>query len=94
MEGLQCWTSLEGINLYWNDITNTFPLGNLTNLNEILLYGNKIDNLFGLLGNSGLGKGDYINIKDNNYIQFCSHLIGEIMRLKNKGVEIDSDCGE
>ena len=58
-------TNLQELGLSRNQIVDLTPIKQLTNLQELWLGDNQIENLAPLVANSGLGKGDSVNLQNN-----------------------------
>ena len=86
MTGLESAVNLTWLDLASNDITNVSVLEGLTKLTHLILSSNNITDLAGLVANTGLGKGDTIDITDNplNVTSQITH----IPALQARGVSI------
>jgi hypothetical protein len=58
-------TNLTGLWLGGNQIANISPLANLTNLSVLYLWSNQISDIQPLVQNTGLGSGDYVDLRWN-----------------------------
>ncbi len=65
LTGLEHCVDLTHLDLSHNQISNTAPVGNLTNLASIQLDLNGISNVSPLVSNEGLGEGDAIYLRGN-----------------------------
>ena len=82
-------TNLGDLSLDDNSISDISVLSTLTNLTGLHLDGNSISDLSPLVGNSGLGSGDQIDVRVNplNYASIHAH----IPTLQSRGVEVEFD---
>ena len=82
-------TNLTQLGLGKNDISDLSAISGLTNLKGLLLDDNNISDLSTLVSNTGLGEGDYINVKGNslNTVSINTH----IPTLQGRGVEVEFD---
>ena len=65
------------------------PLQNLTQLEEILLRNSQIEEIGALVANTGLGTGDYIDLRDNPLSSTA--ICDDIPELINRGVNVEFD---
>ncbi len=65
LTGLEYATNLTELNLQGNFISDLTPLTGLTNLTRLLLGGNRILDIAPLVANTGLGSGDYVDLRGN-----------------------------
>ena len=65
MSALSGLTSLEALNLSTNLISDISALSNLTNLTNLYLSRNNISDLSPLVANTGLGRGDEVDVRNN-----------------------------
>jgi len=89
---LQNLTNLYGLNLGDNQITDITSLQNLTNLQELYLYDNHITDITPLVDNTGIGEGDYVDIR-YNYLDLTSGSddMQNIQTLLDRGVSVQYD---
>ena len=82
-------TNLTRLGLVGNDISDVSPLRGLTNLKWMRLAENNITDLSPLVANTGLGSGDWIDVKENplNYASIKTH----IPTLQSRGVAVEFD---
>ena len=80
-------TNLRLLDLGENSISNISPLGGLFNLSELWIDNNFISDLAPLVANTGLGRGDTVDVDGNplNYISINSH----IPTLRNRAVTVE-----
>ena len=80
-------TKLKAIGLNYNSISDLSPLSGLTNLEWLRFVGNNITDLSPLVANTGLGKGDWIDVTENplNYASIKTH----IPILQGRGVTVE-----
>ena len=76
-----------------NNITDISPLENLTNLERLRIYEEKIDDITPLVKNQGLGEGDHIYLPapgHNKELDFTegSQDMKNIKLLQERGVEV------
>ena len=87
---------VEGLNNLWfltlstNSISDISPLEELTNLISLRLDGNSISDISPLVANTGLGRGDTVNVKENplNAASINTH----IPALQSRGVTVEFDA--
>ena len=79
-------TKLTSLGLGRNNISDISPLAGLTNLTTLTLWTNSISDLSPLVANTGLGKGDRIDVSENplNSASINTH----IPALQRRGVEV------
>ena len=89
ISALSGMTKLETLNLASNSLSDISAMGDLTNLTTLILKDNAISDLSPLIGNSGLGRGDQIDVRANplNYASIHTH----IPTLQSRGVEVEFD---
>ena len=82
-------TKLTALNLWNNSIFDISPLARLTKLTELYLQDNSISDLWPLVANTGLGRGDILDISRNplNLLSLNTH----IPTLLNRGVTVTFD---
>ena len=82
-------TNLVGLSLGDNTVSNITSLGRLTNVVGLNLEGNSIADISPLVTNTGLGSGDFVDVKGNplSSISINTH----IPVLQEKGVEVMFD---
>ena len=82
-------TNLTDLALNSNSISDLSPLRGLTNLSWMRLVGNNITDLSPLVANTGLGEGDWIDVKENplSYQSIHTH----IPTLQDRGVTVEFD---
>ena len=82
-------TQVERLGLNGNAISDLSPLRDLTNLEWLRFVGNNITDLSPLVANTGLGGGDWIDVRENplNRASIQTH----IPDLKNRGVTVEFD---
>ena len=87
LTGLEAATNLTRLNLDNNSISDISALENLTNLTSISLSGNSIADISPLVANTGLGRGDMVDVTDNplNDAAINTH----IPALQSRGVTVD-----
>jgi internalin A len=74
-----------------NHIQGVTELGQLFELNTVLLSDNYIHILSGLVGNGGVGLGDFVDVEQNPL--WCDSLAAEELELlQSLGVEVRHDC--
>ena len=85
-------TKLTDLGLRRNNISDISPLAGLTNLTTLTLWTNSISDLSPLVANTGLGKGDRIDVSENplNSASINTH----IPALQSRGVEVYFDALE
>ena len=84
-------TPIKQLNLYWlaldgNQIVDLTPLKQLNNLQWLYLDGNQIEDLAPLVANSGLGKGDSVNLQNNPLSDQARN--EQIPTLQARGVDV------
>ena len=86
IEGL---TSLTELYLDNNSISDISAVGGLTDLTELSLYNNSISDLSPLVGNKGLGHGDWVDVRGNplDALSINAH----IPALQSRGVIVEFD---
>ena len=85
--GVQNLTSLTGLRLHFNSITDISALRGLRGLTFLWLNDNPgLANIQSLLGNTGLGAGDRVLLISTNVS--CTN----VALLEAKGVEVSSGC--
>ena len=89
ISALSGMTKLETLNLASNSLSDISAMGDLTNLTTLILKDNAISDLSPLIGNTGLGRGDQIDVRANplNYASIHTH----IPTLQSRGVEVEFD---
>ena len=82
-------TNLTNLGLNDNFISDLSPLRGLINLAWMRLVGNNISDLSPLVANTGLGKGDEVDVRGNplNYLSIMAH----IPALQRRGVTVEFD---
>ena len=83
-------TNLTWLNLWGNPISDISPVAGLTNLTDLYLGGgNNISDISPLVANTGLGKGDTVNVQSNplSYLSIHTH----IPALQSRGVTVEFD---
>ncbi len=82
-------TNLTALWLARNNITDISPLARLTNLVLLYLEHNSITDLSPLVTNTGLGNGDYVDVRENplNALSTNTH----IPALQSRGVNVEFD---
>ena len=82
-------TNLKAIGLNGNSISDLSPLSGLTNLEWLRFVGNNIADLSLLVVNTGLGEGDWIDVKENplSYASIHAH----IPTLQGRGITVEFD---
>ena len=80
-------TNLIGLSLANNFISDISPVTDLTNLIGLSLSGNSISDISSLVENTGLGRGDQIDVRENplSDVSIETH----IPALESRGVEVD-----
>ena len=86
---LENLTSLRTLNLRHNRITDISPLENLTSLRTLNLRHNRITDISPLVANSGLGRGDSVDLRNNPLSELS--LGTHIPELRQRGVEVKFD---
>ncbi len=87
---LSSLTNLTYLKLESNQISDLSPLSSLTNLAHIRLHDNQISDLSSLVENSGLDKGDKLQITKNNLdLSEGSEDLENIRILEERGVRVD-----
>ena len=82
-------TNLTDLDLRGNDIADISPLAGLTNLTYLNLAGNNISDVAPLAANTGLGRGDRVDVTSN---PLNTESIGsQIPALQARGIEISFD---
>ena len=89
LTGLQFAVNLTILNLEGNAISDISPLTNLTNLKWVQLPNNNIADISPLVANTGLGRGDRINLRQNPLTDASIHTHGPT--LLNRGVTVESE---
>ncbi len=86
LTGLEHATNLTELFLWDNNITDISVLSSLTNLTVLWLMDNNISDLSPLVANTGLGKGDTVDVSENplSYQSINTH----IPTLQRRGVEV------
>ena len=79
-------TSLTGLWLGGNQISNLAPLTNLTNLLVLYLWSNQISDINPLVLNTGLGNGDYVDLRWNPLSSSSTSTY--IPQLQARGVDV------
>ena len=83
-------TNLSELNLDYNQITDISALSNLTNLTRLGLWDNQIEDISPLVSNSGIGKGDFVNLSYNDLdLTHGSKAMSDIQILEDRGVKVD-----
>jgi len=88
IEDISALENLRGLEFLWlseNLITDISALETLTQLNQIYLYDNQISNIEALVYNTGLGIGDFINLRDN---PISNEAKEGIRILRERGIEV------
>ena len=82
-------TNLTRLWLGGNSISNISAVSGLTNLTELFISGNSISDLSPLVSNTGLGDGDWVDVKGNplNTVSINTH----IPTLQSRGVAVEFD---
>ena len=82
-------TNLTALRLDTNFISDISPLARLTRLTELYLENNSISDLWPLVANTGLGRGDTVNVRGNplSTVSFTTHLA----TLRSRGVTVEFD---
>ena len=89
LTGLQFATNLTILNLEGNAISDISALANLTNLTWLQLPNNNIADISPLVANTGLERGDRINLRQNPLTDASIHTHGPT--LLNRGVTVESE---
>ena len=76
------------LHLSANEIKDILPLISLASLERLSLNQNQISDIAPLLENSGLDKGDHLDLKGNDLAE-GSEDIADIRRLEERGVQVD-----
>ncbi|MDE2998488.1 MAG: leucine-rich repeat domain-containing protein [Gemmatimonadota bacterium] len=84
-------TNLTDLELQNNSITELSPLSGLTNLTRLFLHSNSISDLSPLVANTGLGVGDWVNLKVNPLSSTSRNT--HIPTLQRRGVKVEFDGG-
>ncbi len=86
---LENLTNLIELKLGGNAISNLSPLARLTNLKELRLYNNSVSDLKPLVDNTGLGSGDFVDVRQNplSLQSYQTH----IPALQRRGVTVQFD---
>ena len=83
-------TNLSELYLDYNQITDISALSNLTNLTRLGLWDNQIEDISPLVSNSGIGKGDFVNLSYNDLdLTHGSKAMSDIQILEDRGVKVD-----
>ena len=82
-------TNLTGLDLNGNNVSDISALAGLTNLTWLVLGANSIADLSPLVANTGLGHGDYVDLRGNllSYTALYTH----IPALRSRGVTVRFD---
>ena len=83
-------TNLTWLNLWGNSISDISPVVGLTKLTDLYLGDNNISDLSPLVANTGLGKGDTVNVKGNP-LNFYTSIKIHIPTLQGRGVTVEFD---
>ncbi len=87
---LATFNNLTVLKIGFNRISDISPLVSLTNLDELDLNNNQIGNISPLVDNSGLGKGDHLQLVNNNLdLSEGSEDLENIRILEDRGVLVD-----
>ena len=81
-------TSLQVLSLGDNSISDVSALSGLTNLTHLVLYQNAISDLAPLVANTGLGLGDYVDVRRNPLSN--TSVTTHIVALQGRGVVVIS----
>ena len=101
LAGLECWTSLEALDLSnrlddeespINQIVDIRPLENHVKLEYLDLRHNQIDDIRSLVDNTGIGEGDEIRLTGNPIDCEENEQYLLISKLMQSGVMLTSDC--
>ena len=101
LAGLECWTSLEALDLSnrlddeespINQIVDIRPLEHHTKLEYLDLRRNQIDDIRSLVDNDGIGQGDEIKLSGNPIDCQDNEQDFLISKLMRSGVMLTSDC--
>ena len=89
LTGLEGATNLTTLHLGGNSIADISPVAGLTNLTGLYLDNNSIADLSPLVANTGLGRGDRVNVRGNplNSVSINTH----IPALQRRGVTVEFD---
>jgi len=68
-----------------NQIGDISPLSNLIKLQELHLAGNRISDISPLVSNSGIGKGDFVDLRGN---PLNDEAYNYILVLQERGVKV------
>ncbi len=79
-------TSLRLLNLSRNDISDVSALSSWTSLDYLFLYNNNITDLSPLVANRGLGRGDWVDVRNNPLS--ATSLNTHIPALRDRGVDV------
>ncbi len=79
-------TSLRLLNLPNNDISDVSTLSSWTSLDYLFLYNNNITDLSPLVANRGLGRGDWVDVRNNPLS--ATSLNTHIPALRGRGVDV------
>ena len=82
-------TSLTGLSLYNNGISDISALSSLANLTALWLGGNNISDISPLVANTGLDKGDTVDVSGNPL--YSASINVHIPALQQRGVEVQFD---
>ena len=83
---LSSLTSLRLLNLSRNDISDVSALSSWTSLDYLFLYNNNITDLSPLVANRGLGRGDWVDVRNNPLS--ATSLNTHIPALRDRGVDV------
>ena len=86
LTGLEHAINLTTLWLELNSVSDLSPLSELTNLEDLNLWANDLFDLSPLVANTGLGAGDYVNVKDNPLN--VESIITHIPTLQSRGVTV------
>jgi Leucine-rich repeat (LRR) protein len=85
--------NLKELNLRGNQISDISALSSLTSLRELDLNENQISDLGPLVANAGLGSGDVLSIRINNYDCDDPDVLSDIDELESRGfADFTHDC--
>lgn len=89
LSGIEHCPNLSKLDLAYNYLTDLSPLAALVNLTTLDLSRNQIGDVAPLLGNSSLGEGDQVDLKNNNLdLSKNSEDMADIRQLEGRGVKV------
>jgi Leucine-rich repeat (LRR) protein len=89
LSGIEHCPNLIKLDLAYNYLTDLSPLAALVNLTTLDLSRNQIGDVAPLLGNSSLGEGDQVDLKNNNLdLSENSENMADIRQLEGRGVKV------